>query len=274
MEITRQLTFSPAIAKKILRFTGELWFLLAFIGQWIFMYYVFNMYGVSTAQGNLEAWNEGMPHGYVAGDLMGNIAAGVHVLIVIIILLGGPLQLIPQVRQYAPKFHRLNGKIYLFNGFLVSLSGLYLVWVRGTVGGLFGHLGITLNALLIMGFGIMAWRTAVARAFDQHYKWTLRLFLVMSGVWFFRIGMMFWLLWHGEAVGFDPDTVSGPFITFLIFGQFLIPLGVLELYFYAKKNGGPTEQLIMALGMFVLILMTGVGIFGATMGMWWPRIHG
>jgi len=69
----------------------RLWFLLAVIGQWAFLYYIVAFYGVSTSQGHIEAWgrNTMLFKGYVAGDLIGNRFFGGHVLIAAIIAFGG-----------------------------------------------------------------------------------------------------------------------------------------------------------------------------------------
>ncbi|QXP44925.1 hypothetical protein FM038_25960 [Shewanella eurypsychrophilus] len=66
--------------------------------------------------------------------------------------------------------------------------------------------------------------------------WAIRLFIVMGGVWFFRIGLMLWLMIHQAPVGFDPKTFEGPFLSFLGFAQYLIPLAVAQLYFAASDS--------------------------------------
>ncbi len=152
------------------------------------------------------------------------------------------------------------------------MSGAYVVFTHGSALGPVGDVSIMLNALLIMLFAAIAWRKALERKFKQHAEWMLRLFLAMSGVWFFRVGLMLWLLIHGKAVGFDPDTFRGPFLTFLGFGQYTIPLMVLELYFWARKSPQPAPKWIIAGSLMTITILMGLGIFAATMGMWFPRL--
>ena len=83
---------------------------------------------------------------------------------------------------------------------------------------------------------------------------------------------MFWLFVHGKPVGFDPETFRGPFLVFLGFAQYLLPLAVLELYFLAQKNKSQGAKIAMSIGMIILTLITALGTFAATMGMWIPRI--
>jgi tetratricopeptide (TPR) repeat protein len=189
-----------------------------------------------------------------------------------VITVGGPLQLIPQLRARVPTFHRWNGRIYLLTAFTTSIVALYLLWVRGTVGDVFQHVGSSLNAVLIMLCGAMALRYAVARDFKTHRRWALRLFLVVSGVWFFRVGLMLSFLVFKGPFGFDPNTFQGPFITFLTFAQYLLPLAVLELYLRTQDRAGAPRRIAMAAGLFVLAIAMGAGILGATTGMWLPKI--
>ncbi len=243
--VTKILPLDPAMNADIaLKASARLWFLVAVIGQWIFVYYIVGFFGVSAMRGDLEAWNKVLPHGIIAGDTMGNIAVAAHLFLAAVITVGGPLQLIlaaiitnggprqltPEIRTLARPIHHWNGRIYMLTALAISLDGLYMVWVSGgTVGGVVGDTAISLNAVLIMTCAAMVLRNALAREIANHRRWALRLFLVVSGVWFFRVGLWGWVLLTGGA-GIDFQTFTGPFLTFLFFGQYLVPLAVLELY--------------------------------------------
>lgn len=258
-----------ASSQRVLNVSAASWFAVAMAGQFLFTAYIVSLYGVSAWQGNWEAWNTAMPHGYISGDSIGNLSIALHLLFAALINIGGPLQILPQVRNRWPRFHRYVGRAYVGAGFLISLSGLYLVWVRGSVGGPEGAVSISLNALLIMAFASLAIRTARAGNFRQHRKWALRLFLVMSGVWFFRVGLMLWLLIHQAPVGFDPESFRGPFLTFLGLSQYLLPLLVLELYFWAQEKAGRWGQVGVATLLGVATIGTALGVFAVSVGMWW-----
>ena len=263
---------SAGFADSALRSASRFWVVVAVAGQLIFAFYVAALYGRGAWQGDWTALNKVMPHGYVPGDTVGNLAVALHMLSAFVILVGGAIQLIPQIRQYAPVLHRWTGRVYLANAFAASLGGLYMVWTRGTVGGLTQHISISLNAVVIIVCAVMALRYAVARQFAAHRRWALRLFLVASGVWFFRVGLMLWLLIHRAPVGFDPKTFQGPFLTFLGLAQFVLPLVVLEIYLRAQSRGSAPQRIAVAATLAVLTLAMGAGIFAATMGMWLPRI--
>lgn len=259
-------------AERALKLSARFWFMTAVIGQWIFACYVAAFYGAAAARGDFKAWNQVLPHGFIAGDTAGNLVMGTHLLLAFVIIIGGPLQLVPNLRARMPAFHRWNGRLYIFTAFILSIGGIYMVWTRGAVGDLSQHVSVTLNGILIMLFAALALRHAMARNIVTHRRWVLRLFLAVSGVWFFRVGLMFWLLLHQRPAGFDPETFTGPFLTFLGFAQFVLPLAILQLYFHVQDHKGSVSQFAMAGSLLVLTLAMAVGIFGATMGMWLPRI--
>lgn len=274
------------MADKALKASARLWFLVAVIGQWIFVYYILFFYGASAVEGDLAAWSKVLPHGIVAGDTLGNAALAAHLFLAAVITVGGPLQLIlgaiitgdgprrltSKIRTAARPIHRWNGRIYMLTAFAISLVGLYMVWTRGTIMGPVGNVSISLNAVLIMTCAAMALRYALARDITTHRRWALRLFLVVSGVWFFRVGLMAWAFLTG-GVGIDFATFSGPFLVFLGFAQYLLPLAILELYLRTQDRAGASGKFAMAGGLFVVTALMGVGIFMATMGMWLPRLY-
>ena len=83
---------------------------------------------------------------------------------------------------------------------------------------------------------------------------------------------MAWLLVHRRPVGFDPETFVGPFLTTLAFAQYLLPIAVLELYLRAQERGSAATRLAVAGLIGGLTLVTALGVFGATVGMWLPRL--
>jgi Predicted membrane protein (DUF2306) len=262
---------ATSIADAALPTAARLWYLTAVAGQLVFAFAVASFYASAVVRGNLPAWNRFMPHGYVAGDTVGNLAVAVHLSAAVFIILSGAVQFVPQVRDRAPALHRWNGRLYMLAAFAVSLAGLHMLWVRGSLNDLTQRLGISLNALLIMVCAAMALRSAIGRDFKTHRRWALRLFLVVSGVWFVRVGLMLSFLLFKGPVGFDPRTLQGPFITFLAYGSYLIPLAVLELYLRAERAGA-TARLAMAAALLVLTVAMGAGVVAATMGSWVPKI--
>ena len=267
---------SPHIKRRwpdnLLQYSAISWFLATAIGQWIFVSYIAAHYIPVLAQnGMLGFKNTSLPNGYVAGDIVGNLSIIFHVLIAIFIIGSGPLQLTPSIRNKFPTFHRYVGRGYIAFAAVTSIAGLYLVWTRGVPGGMIGHVGISLDAILIITFGALAIKHAMRRQFVKHRIWAMRLFMVVSAVWFFRIGLMFWFLTTG-GIGIDPDTFEGPFLTFMFFGQIGIPLLILEAYFYAQNNKNTVVQSLVSFIIIASTIVTVLGVFAATMGMWFPQL--
>ena len=260
-------------ANNILSGSMKLLFTILLIGQWVFVYYLLLAYGSSALDGNLADWNKMMPHGHVAGDTVGNLAVFIHIVIAFIIMGIGPIQFIPMVRNRFPRFHRWNGKVYLSTAVLTSLVGLYMINTRGSVGGLAQYLGISLDAVLILIFAYLSYRFAVKRQLKIHRQWALRLFVVASAVWFYRVGLMFWLAINGGPVGIDFETFTGPFLSFLAFAQYLIPLGILEMYLRIKERGGSTTKIVLAIILVLSALVIAFGVFVAYKGLWLPKIE-
>ena len=243
-------------------------------GLWLFTAYIILFYGGIVLRGTYEQVNERLGHGVVEGDVAGNFMLAVHIFVAAIITFGGPLQFFSSVRNRFPVFHRWLGRIYFTIAFLAAGSGLYMNATRGAHGGWVMGLGNLLNAILIMAFAILAWRTAIQRDFKAHRKWAIRTFVMVSGVWFFRIGYGLWILLTGfTGVGANAD-LTGPFDRFLAMAHWLIPLVILECYFWAKSHQNPIikQRTAYFFGALSIFLIVGIGM--ATMIFWWPALAG
>ena len=240
-------------------------------GQSLFTAFILLFYYPASLSGDFAAWNaKPLIKGFVAGDASGNLFFAVHVLMAAVITFGGLVQLVPAIRGRWPAVHRWNGRLYLLSAFGLALGGLWLTWGRGTWLNLTGAFGISLDAILILAFGAMAYRTARARRFAEHRRWALRLFAVASAVWFMRIGYMAWgIATGGAGIG---RAMDGPFDIFLAFANSLLPLAVTELYLRAGARGTPAAKT----GVAALLAVSGViilaGSAGAWMMMWSPYI--
>jgi hypothetical protein len=262
---------SATLASKALRASGALWIATALAGQWAFAAYIASFYGGAALARRFDRWNDVLVGGYVRGGAFGNVVLGAHLLLAFIITVGGTLQVLPWLRARAPAFHRYNGRLYVATAFAVTLAGLYAVWTRGTAGGVLLRVGISGNGAFILVAAALALRYARARAIARHRRWALRAYLLVSGVWFFRVGLMFWILVHRGPVGVG-DHFDGPFVRAWAFGCYLVPLLVLDLFLRAEARGGAPEKYAMAALLASLAIATGVGGAGAFFGMWLPAM--
>ena len=138
--------------------------------------------------------------------------------------------------------------------------------MRGTSDGLAGSISITLNAALIFAFAGLAWRAVRRKDISTHQQWATRLFLVVNGVWFLRVGLMAWGIATERAFGMET------FFSIWQFGSYLLPLAIYELYLRAKQSADAPAKFAMAGSLFTLTLLMGAGIAGAFMFLWRPLL--
>lgn len=261
------------IAKKLLNVSSATWFVTAVFGQWFFAYYIMSFYGGNALQGDWAAWSKRMIHGFVEGDMIGNIAVIIHISLAFVILVCGPLQLMPAIRNNIPAFHRFNGRLYILTALVISVAAIYSIWSReAVIGGLTGQIATSLDGVLIILCAIRSVQFAMARKIAIHRQWALRLFIVVSGVWFFRIIRGFWIFINdGTSPGTNAN-LTGPFDLILNFAGYLIPLLILEIYFRVKNKGTERSQFYMAGLLMGLSVAMAIGIYQAALMFWIPNL--
>jgi hypothetical protein len=241
------------------------WFVTTLVGQWFFFYYIIAFYGFSVINDNMALWNRWEPMGvtpYIAGDFSGNLAFAAHAIGAGIVAFGGALQLIPKVRNFYPKFHKVNGYLYLITVFFLALSGFYLVWIRDSDPIELAGIGTTINGLLILIFAFFTVRQAINKNIASHRKWALRLFLVSNAQWILRIGVFSYLV-TGNMLGMNP-AFGDPFFPVWTFGCFVFPLLTLQLYFYAKGKSSNTVKYTTCATLFLITILMIIGMIGFT----------
>ena len=253
---------------KSFRRFAAIWFTFAAIGQMGFIYFIAAYYGTRTARGDFAAWNDKtLIQGHVPGDDVGNTMFALHVLLAAVMTFTGLIQLVPAIRNRYRALHRWSGRIFLILACFLALGGLWLIWVRGTQLSFISAIPTSLNAVLILVFAVPTIRTAMRRKIASHQRWAMRTFMVANGVWFFRVGIMGWLLLN-QSPRWMNSTLSGPADLAIAFGSFLIPWLGLELYFSAKASQS-NQFRAAAFGLLtVLTLFMIIGIAGTLFIMW------
>ena len=244
-----------------LKGAAGLWLTVALLGQWAFFAYIMGFYAPPLVSGDYSPWAALSALGakaYVPEDDAGNRFFAAHALAAGVVALGGALQLTPFVRRRWPAFHRWNGRVFLLTVVGLSLTGFWLVWVRGLPGDQTSGISTSVNGVLILTFAALAWRAAVARRFDIHERWATRLYLVSNAQWFMRVGLFGYFV-ISMALGAKP--AMGAFVDVWSWGCFLAPLAVAELYLRARDRGGAWARMATALIIAVMTLMMAAGIF-------------
>ncbi|MBR9825515.1 MAG: DUF2306 domain-containing protein [Alphaproteobacteria bacterium] len=259
-------------AHKALKTSGVIWFLAATVGQWLFVYYILMTHGRATLSGNYSEWDDvGLISGYVDGDLIANLLFISHVLLAVIMIVGGTLQLSPPVRKRFPTLHRWTGRVFLVIALFLAIGGYYMTWARGVRLSDIGAMGVSFNAHLIVFFSALTFYYAYKRQIDTHRRWAMRLFIVAHGVWFFRISLMGWYLINQGPVG-STRQLDGPADLVISFACYLVPLAMLELYQRAVDGHSTRFKWAMTVGVLLGTVAMSIGIFAALMMMWLPHI--
>lgn len=250
------------------------WVGIILTGQWIFALYILVQFTLPLLTGQLdESRYAYMIRGYVNGDTFNNVILLLHVIPVMLISLSGTFQLFPAGRKHYPRFHRINGRVYLAFGLSGAIGGLYLTWVTGSRLSDLGALGVTVNGLLIPVMVYFAWRYALQRDFARHQRYAVHAFILINGVWTFRLLLMGWFMLNQGPQG-NSANLDGPADIILSLASYLLPMLIAELIFRARARNTVASHVTASIAVGIAILITLMGSVAATMMMWGPRIVG
>ncbi|RVU35375.1 DUF2306 domain-containing protein [Rheinheimera riviphila] len=265
---------SSHFAARVLKGSVISWWLLALIGQWLFASYIAVRYGGPVLDGNYAAVNQGNHiMGYQPGATTHNLVYFSHILPAILLSICGILQLIPQIRQRWPQVHHWNGRIFMTLGISGALTGLYLTWGSGSRLSDVGAIGITLNGLLIPLAIVLAWRYAVARNFAAHRRFAVHSFLLVNGVWSFRLYLYGWFVLNQGPNG-NTRYLDGTADIFFSFACYVVPMLLAELVFWGQRQPNAGRKWCVAAVVTLGALLTLIGIVAVTMATWWPVLTG
>ena len=253
--------------------SAKTWFVVTALGQWLFILYIVGYFGLRFLNQGLNGFSgTHLANGFIIGDGIGNVALAIHILFAALIIAAGQTQLLPGIRAKMPRLHRYSGRFYMIAAVFVSAAGVYLTWSRERViGSVLQDVGTTGSAVLIAIFIPIALAHAVKGNFAAHRRWALRLFMVVSAVWFLRLMIFGWILATG-GIGMDMDSFSGPFLVVVHFAQYLIPLAFLELYFSAQKQSSSRYKNMVAGAIFIASAIMAIGVIANATFFWIPKI--
>ncbi|MGF1543885.1 MAG: DUF2306 domain-containing protein [Parvularculaceae bacterium] len=251
---------------------------LVWISTIIFGFFIVAHYGGAIARGEPAAWNAFLPDLHRAGAPRSNAAIGAHFALGAVLLVLGPIQLFGVVRRRAPALHRWTGRVYVAAAFATAIGGLYFIAARGTVGGPAMSVGFAIYGALMALAAVQTARYAMARAFDAHRAWAVRLFALAVGSWLYRMEYGLWFAANGGAPATTPghtEDFRGWFDVVMSYFFFVPNLIVAELFVRgARFDGtGPTRAAAVgALGVACAVVFVGTAFFA--LEVWGPSIVG
>ncbi|WP_240701823.1 DUF2306 domain-containing protein [Pseudoalteromonas rubra] len=259
-------------ADKCLQGTLKSWIVIALLGQWSFAIYILSIYALPLLIGAPELADKASPaQGFDNSGGFNSLMFFGHIIPAALMAMSGIFQLSPGVRKRYPRFHRYNGRLFLVLGMSGALTGLYLSWGVGIRLSDIGAMGVTLNGLLIPVFVVLAWRSALNKQFAAHQRWAVHSFILVNGVWAFRLFLMGWYVINQGPNG-NTRSLDGPADIALSFLCYLLPMSIAELYFWAKKRRTDSAKWLATAAIGAATLITLIGVGAATILMWRPRV--
>ena len=102
----------------------------------------------------------------------------IHIIPGLIFMILGPLQFIPAIRTRHPKFHRINGRIFLTCSLIIGISALVMSFGMPAIGGVNQAAATTLFAIFFLLALTKAFVHIRRREFALHREWMIRAFAV------------------------------------------------------------------------------------------------
>ena len=262
---------STRLSFAIFHKSQQMWFASLFIAQVIFVIYLAAGYGASLFSNNIAQWNQFNPTAYVSSDPVGNTMYGMHVLLAMVMIIGGSLQFIPSIRSRFSRFHRYNGRVFVLFACIISLAGMYLIVVRGTVGNTLMHSLTASSGVIVLVSSYFVIKTARRRQFLQHQQWVLHLFVAANGVLFFRLCLFAWMMLFG-TMGINTKDFTGPTVVALSALCYVGAHVILLAIRFANKTRFNFIRFILGAMLAVISAVFLLGLFGIVMASWYPAV--
>ncbi|MFC3122763.1 DUF2306 domain-containing protein [Agaribacter flavus] len=261
---------SPS-ANTYLKIAAISWGAVALMGQWAFAVYILTIYVIAQYRGlDISVFSPGQGAENTSG--FSGFVFFLHILPAIIMAVSVIFQLLPNIRRRYPLLHRWNGRLFFVLGVSGAITGLYLTWGAGLRFSDIGAIGISVNGVLILIAIGFAWHTARHKRYAEHMRWAVHSFILVNAVWTFRLYLTAWFMVNQGSNGNSPN-LDGPVDIFISFACYLLPMAIVELYFWAKRSKQMHAMLIAAAALSMGTLITLLGVISATLMMWMPRIN-
>lgn len=270
--VVNKLEGGSVSPEKVLNNIVKCWVVVALIGQWVFAAYILSIYAFPTLFGNAELTHSLSPgQGIKAESSVDFFIFFAHILPAALMAMSGMFQLFPTIRKKYPKLHRYNGRMFMVLGLSGAFTGLYLTWGAGIRFSDIGSLGVTLNGILIPIAIYLAWKAAINKKFIVHQRFAIHSFILINGVWSFRLYLLGWFIVNQGANG-NTRNIDGPADIILSFASYLLPMIIAEIIFWAQRNRSNNIKWIASGFAVIGVLITVIGVGAAITMMWFPRI--
>ena len=135
-------------------------------------------------------------------------------------LLGGlltllaPIQLILGWKRKWLVWHKRLGYLIFGAAIFTGIGGLLYIFFHQTTGGIVMDVAFALYGFLMITIALQTVRYARTHQLQLHEQWSLRLFVLAVGSWFYRICYGAWFFYHKAPVG-HTENFQGSFDYFM-----------------------------------------------------------
>jgi uncharacterized membrane protein len=101
-----------------------------------------------------------------------------HIIPGLLFMLLGPFQFSKSIRNTHPRWHRVNGRIFLMCGYIIGVSALVMSVAMPAIGGVNQAVATTLFGILFLIALTKAFRHILRREIPQHREWMIRAYAI------------------------------------------------------------------------------------------------
>ena len=221
-----------------------------------FGYHAFDVGQIGLITNDFSATSLGLNQ---QGNRLTGSGIGLHMLLGGFLTLLAPIQVLLGWKKKWLVWHKRLGYLIFGAAILTGVGGLTYIFLHQTTGGIVMDIAFSLYGVLMIIAAVQTVRHARNHQLEQHEEWSLRLFVLAIGSWFYRVCYGAWFFYHRAPIG-HTDNFQGTFDYFMDFAFYLLPLLALEIYFRTIK----TKQLNIPplLGSFLMLSMIAFMIVG------------
>jgi uncharacterized membrane protein len=159
----------------------------------------------------------------------------IHIVPGLLFMLLGPFQFNKTIRNTHPRWHRINGRIFMICGYVIGVSALIMSVAMPAIGGLNQAVATTLFGILFLAALTKAFRHILRREIPLHREWMIRAYAIGLAVAAIRpiIGFFFAT---SPLTGLTPHDFFG---TAFWLG-FTVQTIAAEIYIHATAGSTPT----------------------------------
>ena len=217
---------------------------------------------------NIEAWESTDPGLYRPGRPVANYALMLlHFIAGTILMVAGPIQLIPSLRRRFISVHRVVGRVYIAAALIASICATTFAILYGTSrGDHYEDAGNILFGTLVLVCAYQSYKhAAITKKIESHKLWSWRLYSLVLGALLYRL----YVVVYFAFLLFTPWSGCDALYESLYFLFYLPNLAVVEILWRKQQDESASPHALA----FCIIFLASISL-AAFISSWMPAILG